>query len=114
MTSGSKILATVLVAMLAAPLAIGLIYVAGASDRADDAAIGKAVACVIAKNYLEFYHDYPAEVAARRAGEMLLRQMISDMRAQGTERAGRVLIVAHACQGAPDPDPAPLPLVTSR
>lgn len=76
------------------------------SDRyADDVAIGKAMACLIAKHPV----GYAAEVEARRLGERLARQVLADLEAKGTSSdLARLSLVSAVCAGRPEMDPLPL------
>ena len=90
--------------------------------RLDDEAIGKAIACVMAKiearsavpdeNYIRPL-GYGEQIAARNYGERIDRQQLADLQAKGVSAAAaRTALVLGACANAPDPNPAPLPLVT--
>ncbi len=120
MTLGEKIL----VSISAAGIAIaGIVWLLGAPGRADDEAIGKAVACTMEitadgdfahnQNSTTAPLDYGQQIAARSYGERLYRQVLADLEAKGYAASqSRATLVARACHNAINADPAPLPLVT--
>lgn len=123
MTRADKILAVVMISLLVPIVVGGIIFFAGASGRADDEAIGKAVACTMEitadgdfahnQNSTTAPLDYGQQIAARSYGERLYRQVLADLEAKGyVASQSRAILVARACHNAIDADPAPLPLVT--
>lgn len=72
---------------------------------ADNVAIGKAMACLIAKHPV----PYTTEVAGRRIGQRIARQLLADLEARGASPdVARLSLTLSVCVGMPDQEPLPL------
>ena len=80
--------------------------VARGNAAEDNAAIGRAMACIIAKHPGA---GYMAEMTTRRLGQRMARQLLADLRAKGaTPQLARLSITATVCAGMGDQEPLPL------